>query len=160
MSHPHFLLWVLASNANSLLLYSFNWLLPLGIIRSTCFLLRYSGSTCLPILSICITVQQGKHEKTLAIPGNGALLPFGEILQGSHIPVLHFSRQQLHIWCSCLEYVHRLFWMFHILLTQRYLLRPCLDVVGFPSIHMCWSGLGWNLVQVPLQSIPTHVDWR
>ena len=38
-------------------------------------------------------------------------------------------------------------------------LRPCLDVVGFTSIHMCWSGLGWNLVQVPLQSTPTHVDW-
>jgi hypothetical protein len=27
--------------------------------------LRYSGSTCLPILSICITVQQAKHEKIL-----------------------------------------------------------------------------------------------
>jgi len=34
-----------------------------------------------------------------------------------------------------------------------------LDVVVFTSIHMCWSGLGWNLVQVPLQSTPTHVDW-
>ena len=64
--------------ANSLLLYSFNWLLPMGIRRSTCFLLRCSGSTYLPILSICITVQQANHEKTLAIPGNGALLPFGE----------------------------------------------------------------------------------
>jgi len=38
-------------------------------------------------------------------------------------------------------------------------LRPCLHVVGFTSIHMCWSGLKWNLVQVSLQSTPTHVDW-
>jgi len=38
-------------------------------------------------------------------------------------------------------------------------LRLCLDVVGFTSIYICWSGLGWNLVQDPLQSIPTHVDW-
>jgi len=37
-------------------------------------------------------------------------------------------------------------------------LRLCLDVVGFTSIYMCWSGLGWNLVQVPLQSTLTHVD--
>jgi len=37
-------------------------------------------------------------------------------------------------------------------------LRPCLDVVGFTSIHMCWSGLRWNLVQFPLQSTPTYVD--
>ena len=37
--------------------------------------------------------------------------------------------------------------------------RPCLDVVGFTSIHMCWSGLRWNLIQVPLQTTPTHVDW-
>ena len=36
--------------------------------------------------------------------------------------------------------------------------RHCLDVVGFTSIHMCWCGLGWNLVQVPLQSTSTHVD--
>jgi len=25
------------------------------------------------------------------------------------------------------------------------LLRFSLDVVGFTSIHMCWSGLEWNL---------------
>jgi len=37
--------------------------------------------------------------------------------------------------------------------------KPCLDVVRFASIHMYWSGLGWNLVQVPLQPTPTHVDW-
>ena len=24
-------------------------------------------------------------------------------------------------------------------------LRPCLDVVGFPSIHMYWGRLEWNL---------------
>jgi len=35
----------------------------------------------------------------------------------------------------------------------------CLDVVGFILIHMCWSRLGWNLVQVPLQPTPIHVDW-
>ena len=38
-------------------------------------------------------------------------------------------------------------------------LRLCLDVVIFTSIHMCWSGLGWNLIQVPLQPTPTHVEW-
>ena len=37
-------------------------------------------------------------------------------------------------------------------------IRPCLDVVVFTLIHMCWCGLGWNLVQVLLQSISTHVD--
>ena len=28
------------------------------------------------------------------------------------------------------------------------------------ALFGCWSGLGWNLVQVPLQSTPTptHVD--
>jgi len=36
--------------------------------------------------------------------------------------------------------------------------RSYLDVVGFASIHVYWSGLGWNLVQLPLQSTPTHVD--
>jgi len=36
-------------------------------------------------------------------------------------------------------------------------IRPCLDVVVFTS--MCWCGLEWNLVQVPLQSTSTHVDW-
>jgi len=39
------------------------------------------------------------------------------------------------------------------------LLRPCLDVVGFISSHMCWSGLGWNLVQVPLQLTPIYMNW-
>jgi len=42
-------------------------------------------------------------------------------------------------------------WSFHI--------RRCLDVIGFTSIHVCWCGLGWNLVQVPLQSTSIHVDW-
>jgi hypothetical protein len=37
-------------------------------------------------------------------------------------------------------------------------IRPCLDVVIFTSIHMCWCVLGWNLVQVSLQSTSTHVD--
>jgi len=37
-------------------------------------------------------------------------------------------------------------------------IRPYLNVVGLTSIHMCWSELGWNLVQVPLQSISTHMD--
>jgi hypothetical protein len=36
------------------------------------------------------------------------------------------------------------------------LLWPCLDVVGFTSIHICWGGLRWNLVQVPLQSVSKH----
>jgi hypothetical protein len=26
--------------------------------------------------------------------------------------------------------------------------RPCLDVIVFNAIHMCWGGLEWNLVQV------------
>jgi len=38
-------------------------------------------------------------------------------------------------------------------------LRPCLDVVVFTSIHVCWCGLRWNVVQVQLQSTSTHVDW-
>jgi len=42
--------------------------------------------------------------------------------------------------------------------TGQTLLRPCLDVVVFTSIHVCWCGLGWNLVQVLLQSTSTHVD--
>jgi hypothetical protein len=36
--------------------------------------------------------------------------------------------------------------------------RPCLDAIGSTSIHVCWSGLGWNLVQVPLQSTLTLLD--
>ena len=42
-------------------------------------------------------------------------------------------------------------------------LRPCLDLVGFASIHIGWGGLKWNLTKFPLQSTPTHppthVDW-
>jgi len=38
-------------------------------------------------------------------------------------------------------------------------IRPCLDVVVFTSIHVCWCGLEWNLVQIPLQFISTYVDW-
>ena len=38
------------------------------------------------------------------------------------------------------------------------IVRPCLDLVRFTSVHLCWSGLGWNLVQVPLQPTPAHVD--
>jgi len=38
------------------------------------------------------------------------------------------------------------------------LVRFCLDVVVFNSIHVCWCGLGWNLVQVPFQSTSIHVD--
>jgi hypothetical protein len=37
--------------------------------------------------------------------------------------------------------------------------QACLNVLGFISIHMCWCGLEWNLVQVPLQSTPTYVYW-
>jgi len=36
--------------------------------------------------------------------------------------------------------------------------RPCLDIDGFILIHVYWCGLGWNLIQVPLQSTSTHVD--
>jgi hypothetical protein len=28
---------------------------------------------------------------------------------------------------------------------MRIYMRLCLDAVGFTSIHMCWSGLEWNL---------------
>jgi hypothetical protein len=48
--------------------------------------------------------------------------------------------------------------MKHVMIPQTNILRPCLDVIGFTSIHMCWSVLEWNLVQVPLQFTPTHVD--
>ena len=39
-------------------------------------------------------------------------------------------------------------------------LRPCLDVVGFTSIHVFWCGLEWFfLKKILLQSTLTHVDW-
>jgi len=31
--------------------------------------------------------------------------------------------------------------------------------IRFISIHMCLSGLVWNLVEILFQSTPTHVDW-
>jgi len=60
--------------------------------------------------------------------------------------------------CICIANFHHMK-RFLICFNWIIFLRPCLDVVGFTSIHMCWSGLEWNLVQVLLQSTPTHMDW-
>jgi hypothetical protein len=42
--------------------------------------------------------------------------------------------------------------------SKKKYIKALFDVVGFTSIHVYWCGLGWNLVQVPLQSTSTHVD--
>jgi len=54
---------------------------------------------------------------------------------------------------SVFYYVHVIYVLCFIMYLGLFL-----DVVIFTSIHACWCGLGWNLVQVPLQSTSTHVD--
>jgi len=91
-----------------------------------------------------------------------------QIITGFTFPVSDYSMWTLFIilstisaklWVQMLQQFCLFPSVWLILIFEPKWFRPCLDVVGFTSIHMCWSGLGWNLVQILLQSTPTHVDW-
>jgi len=77
----------------------------------------------------------------------------GFVAAAQHLPSMRF----LSI-LSLSSFLHFVWLYKEANYSQLTPLTLCLDVVGFTSIHMCWSGLGWNLVQVLLQSNPTHVD--